>query len=187
VLVERVSRDGDVDPLAASSDDRQHRTSGLGHPNRVLELGHVLLDRTLLRERPGQHELGFKHGPTALDHAVEGGSYPPPDWLVHPTLDSPIHGLGVFLLQPVRQGGLIWRFDARIDRVYTEEEITTLPEHMQRFLRTYSTCGIKQQGSGRSAATMAGTSTTLINRAPSQTRSALARTGQPPTFLLARS
>ncbi len=36
-------------------------------------------------------------------------------------------------------GDLIWRFDARIDRVYTEPEIVTLPEHMQRFLRTYST------------------------------------------------
>ena len=52
---------------------------------------------------------------------------------------SPIHGIGVFLLQPVRKGDLIWRFYARIDRVYTEEEIATLPEHMQRFLRTYST------------------------------------------------
>ncbi len=52
---------------------------------------------------------------------------------------SLIHGIGVFLLQPVRQGDLIWRFDARIDRVYTEEEIASLPEHMQRFLRTYST------------------------------------------------
>jgi SET domain-containing protein len=52
---------------------------------------------------------------------------------------SPIHGLGVFLLQPVSKGDLIWRFDARIDRVYTEAEIAGLPEHMQRFLRTYST------------------------------------------------
>jgi SET domain-containing protein len=52
---------------------------------------------------------------------------------------SPIHGIGVFLLQPVQMGDLIWRFDARIDRVYTEPEIVTLPEHMQRFLRTYST------------------------------------------------
>ena len=52
---------------------------------------------------------------------------------------SPVHGIGVFLLQAVRQGDLIWRFDARIDRVYTEEEIATLPEHLQRFLRTYST------------------------------------------------
>ncbi len=52
---------------------------------------------------------------------------------------SPIHGLGVFLLQPVRQGDLVWRFDTRIDRVYTEEEVGTLPEHVQRFVRTYST------------------------------------------------
>ncbi len=52
---------------------------------------------------------------------------------------SPIHGIGVFLLQPVSKGDLIWRFDARIDRVYTEAEIATVPEHMQRFLRTYST------------------------------------------------
>ena len=52
---------------------------------------------------------------------------------------SPIHGIGVFLLQPISKGDLIWRFDARIDRVYTEAEIATLPEHMQRFLRTYST------------------------------------------------
>ena len=52
---------------------------------------------------------------------------------------SPIHGLGVFLLAPVRRGELIWRFDARIDRVYTEEEIATLPAHMQSYLRTYST------------------------------------------------
>ncbi len=52
---------------------------------------------------------------------------------------SPIHGIGVFLLQPVRQGELIWRFDSRIDRVYTEEELETFPEHMKRFLRVYST------------------------------------------------
>ena len=52
---------------------------------------------------------------------------------------SPIHGIGVFLLQPVRKGELIWRFDSRIDRIYTEEEIETFPDHMKRFLRTYST------------------------------------------------
>jgi len=52
---------------------------------------------------------------------------------------SPIHGLGVFLLAPVRAGELVWRFDSRIDRVYTEEEVATLPEHMQRFMETYAT------------------------------------------------
>jgi SET domain-containing protein len=52
---------------------------------------------------------------------------------------SPIHGVGVFLRQPVRKGDLIWRFDSRIDRVYTEEEVATFPEHIQQFLRIYST------------------------------------------------
>ena len=52
---------------------------------------------------------------------------------------SAIHGLGVFLLAPVRRGGLIWRFDSRIDRVYSEAEVESLPEHVRRYLRTYST------------------------------------------------
>jgi SET domain-containing protein len=52
---------------------------------------------------------------------------------------SAIHGLGVFLTQAVPQGGLIWRFDSRIDRVYSPEEVASLPEHMRAYLRTYST------------------------------------------------
>ena len=52
---------------------------------------------------------------------------------------SPIHGLGVFLTEPVACGQLIWRFDSRIDRVYAPEEIDSLPDHIQRYLRTYST------------------------------------------------
>ena len=52
---------------------------------------------------------------------------------------SPIHGLGVFLLRPVRRGDLIWQFDARIDRVYTADEVATLPELVRQFLHVYST------------------------------------------------
>ncbi|HEX8126786.1 MAG TPA: SET domain-containing protein [Allosphingosinicella sp.] len=52
---------------------------------------------------------------------------------------SEIHGTGVFLKQPVRKGDLIWRFDSRIDRVYSEDEIAGLPERVRNFLRTYST------------------------------------------------
>jgi uncharacterized protein len=52
---------------------------------------------------------------------------------------SSIHGLGVFLLEPVRKGDLIWRFDARMDRVYSLDEVASLPDHVQRYLRTYST------------------------------------------------
>jgi len=52
---------------------------------------------------------------------------------------SLIHGLGVFLAEPVERGRVIWRFDSRIDRVYAPEEIESLPPHVQRYLRTYST------------------------------------------------
>lgn len=52
---------------------------------------------------------------------------------------SGIHGLGVFLLEAVPKDGLVWRFDARIDRVYSEEEVASLPAHVQRYLKTYST------------------------------------------------
>src|SRR5436189_6433180 len=52
---------------------------------------------------------------------------------------SPIHGIGVFLLEPVKAGDVIWRFDSRVDRVYTDSEIASLPPLIRRFLRTYST------------------------------------------------
>jgi hypothetical protein len=52
---------------------------------------------------------------------------------------SPIHGAGVFLTEPVRAGQLIWRFDSRIDRVFSDAELQEMPPALQRFLRTYST------------------------------------------------
>ena len=52
---------------------------------------------------------------------------------------SSIHGIGVFLKEPVRAGQLVWRFDSRIDRVFSDDELREMPEALQRFLRTYST------------------------------------------------
>ena len=52
---------------------------------------------------------------------------------------SAIHGLGVFLLEPVRKGQLIWRFDSRLDQVFGEDNLRSLPEITQRFLRNYAT------------------------------------------------
>jgi SET domain-containing protein len=52
---------------------------------------------------------------------------------------SPIHGIGVFVTQRVRAGDLIWRFDSRIDRVFSDDEMKEMPERLQGFLRTYST------------------------------------------------
>ncbi len=52
---------------------------------------------------------------------------------------SPIHGIGVFLKEPVSRGQLVWRFDSRIDRVFSDAELREMPEPLQRYLRTYST------------------------------------------------
>ncbi len=52
---------------------------------------------------------------------------------------SEIHGIGVYLCAPVRAGDLIWRFDSRIDRVFSNEELQGMPEQLRHFLRTYST------------------------------------------------
>lgn len=52
---------------------------------------------------------------------------------------SAIHGIGVFLAEDVEAGTILWQFDSRIDRVYSEAEIQSLPQRMQRFLRVYST------------------------------------------------
>jgi hypothetical protein len=52
---------------------------------------------------------------------------------------SAIHGTGVFLLQAVRRGDTVWQYDSRIDRVYSPKEVAGLPEHVRRFLNTYST------------------------------------------------
>lgn len=52
---------------------------------------------------------------------------------------SSIHGLGVFITEPVRAGQVIWRFDSRIDRVYSDLELEEMPPHLQQFMRTYST------------------------------------------------
>ncbi|GAA4747174.1 SET domain-containing protein [Sphingomonas daechungensis] len=52
---------------------------------------------------------------------------------------SPIHGIGVFLSEHVRKGQLIWRFDSRIDQVFSDAELSELPTILHEFLRTYST------------------------------------------------
>ena len=52
---------------------------------------------------------------------------------------SAIHGTGVFLLEPVKRGDLIWRFDGRVDRVYPDVELASMPERLRAFLVVYST------------------------------------------------
>jgi hypothetical protein len=52
---------------------------------------------------------------------------------------SAIHGIGVFLLEDVKKGQLVWRFDSRIDRVFSDAELNEMPDQLREFLMTYST------------------------------------------------
>ncbi len=50
--------------------------AGVRHPHVVLQLRHVLCRCRILRERPGQHELGLEDRPGLLDHAVQRRRHP---------------------------------------------------------------------------------------------------------------
>lgn len=58
---------------------------------------------------------------------------------------SNIHGIGVFLVDAVSKGTLLWKYDSRIDRVYSPSELDSLPELTQSFLRVYSTWNAQVQ------------------------------------------
>jgi SET domain-containing protein len=47
---------------------------------------------------------------------------------------SPIHGVGAFLLVPVKKGDLVWRFDRRIDQLFTKDELMNLPEPAREYV-----------------------------------------------------
>jgi hypothetical protein len=44
---------------------------------------------------------------------------------------SPIHGIGLFLLVPLKKGEPVWHFDSRVDRLYSESEI-------EQFINAYA-------------------------------------------------
>lgn len=47
---------------------------------------------------------------------------------------SPVHGVGVFLLVPVKKDALVWRFDPRLDQVIPDHAIENLPEAARRYI-----------------------------------------------------
>jgi hypothetical protein len=51
------------------------------------KLSYVFLRRGLLREAPGQHELGFEHGPAGAHPAIQGRRHP----CVNGMLDAALH------------------------------------------------------------------------------------------------
>ena len=87
MLIERISWYLDLDPFAATGDDRERRGGGVGDPHIVLDLGHVLLRRRFLRKRPRQHEFGFEHCASAFDDAVQCRRHPAEHRVLEPGLD----------------------------------------------------------------------------------------------------
>jgi len=50
---------------------------------------------------------------------------------------SPIHGLGVFAVAPIRQGTAVWRFARGLDMEFSPDILPTLPPHVQEFFAHY--------------------------------------------------
>jgi hypothetical protein len=99
MLIERIGMGDDLDPFAAAGNHRQHRAPCCHHPHIVLQLGHVFLGGSFLRERPRQHELGLEDGPGRFDPAVEGRRHPAQRRVAHLLLDVGDY-LSVFGLIP---------------------------------------------------------------------------------------
>src|SRR6266567_8084205 len=105
VLVERVGGNTDLDPFAASGNDRKHRHFCVCDPHVVLQLGYMLLGRGFLGERPGQHVLGLEDRSSGFDDAVEGRAHPPDHGMADSLLDI-FEGLPRMALEPVPIEGL---------------------------------------------------------------------------------
>lgn len=50
---------------------------------------------------------------------------------------SDVHGIGLFAAEPIPKGTVIWRYDERIDRCFTRQELDALPELTREFVDTY--------------------------------------------------
>src|SRR5256885_1952860 len=76
MLVKRIRRDLDFNPLAAAGNHRKYRSLCRDNPKVMLQLWRILFDGCFFRERPGQHELGLEDGLVSLYTAIEGGGHP---------------------------------------------------------------------------------------------------------------
>jgi hypothetical protein len=98
----------------------------------------VLCRRPLLRERPGQHELGFKYRAAGIDSTVERGRHPFQHRVLDPPLDIPDRVTGVALIPtPVE----VFRHGAELDdevfgKVFRLDLPALLPPkpHQRRFV-----------------------------------------------------
>ena len=67
--------------------------------------------------------------------------------LVHTYVaSSSIEGVGVFAAEPIAAGELIWRLEPRLDRVFPEAELETLPTAAQAFAIRYGYSSLNDPG-----------------------------------------
>lgn len=57
---------------------------------------------------------------------------------------SSIHGTGLFAAEFIAKGSVIWRFDARIDRLVDQGDVESLPEIAREYIYRY--CGLLENG-----------------------------------------
>ncbi len=53
-------------------------------------------------------------------------------------MPSKIHGLGLFADEYIKKGTVTWRFNPKLDILFTQEDIDSFPQHIQEFIDTYS-------------------------------------------------
>ncbi len=51
--------------------------------------------------------------------------------------DSPIHGLGVFAVEPIPAGTTVWALDPLLDRVFPVGALDAYPPHIREYLEHY--------------------------------------------------
>jgi SET domain-containing protein len=56
---------------------------------------------------------------------------------------SPIHGLGVFVLEDIPNGTEVWRLDLRVDQIFNDSALASLPPITRDFIEYY---GYKTKG-----------------------------------------
>jgi SET domain-containing protein len=50
---------------------------------------------------------------------------------------SKIHGVGLFVAEPVKKGDLVWVYDERVDHKFDEKAYQSLPDAFKEYMKTY--------------------------------------------------
>jgi hypothetical protein len=76
MLIKRIGRYLNLDPLASAGNYREYRSSRSDNPKVMLQLWRILFDCRFFGERPWQHELGLENGLASLHPSIEGSGHP---------------------------------------------------------------------------------------------------------------